>query len=211
MARKKKKDIEENSFFDFNEDMVPDFEQLNDAGLELGSLFDDDDEDEEEIDEARFKSSAEKTREEKIRTSRSKKIKHNNWNNVDYEEDIDTSRIVIDPDFQAHNTSFEFSAFEKDFQEVMEKSKYNHIFHENERVVIDYDVLNEMLYYFYGQLKSNYSMTYVFVALCEYCGLNIAIAWKKLSSYIQGMLLKELSEYSNLPKELLNGKDGSLF
>ena len=115
MARKKKKDIEENSFFDFSNEMVPDLEQLNNVDLELDSLFDDEEE-QEEIDEARFKSSAEKTKEEKIRTSRSKKIKHNNWNNVDYEEDIDTSRIVIDPNFQANNTSFEFSAFEKDFQ-----------------------------------------------------------------------------------------------
>ena len=38
--------------------------------------------------------------------------------------------------------------------------------------------------------------------LCEYCGINIQTMWKKLSSYAQMEILKELREVSKLPKEI---------
>ena len=42
--------------------------------------------------------------------------------------------------------------------------------------------------------------------LCEYCGINIQTLWKKLSSYAQMEILKELSEISKLPKETEENK-----
>ena len=43
------------------------------------------------------KKSSEKTVEERIKTSRSLKIKHNKWNQVDYTEDYTEEKITIDP------------------------------------------------------------------------------------------------------------------
>jgi hypothetical protein len=51
-------------------------------------------------------------------------------------------------------------------------------------------------------MKLDYSLSQILVMLCEYCGINIQTMWKKLSSYAQMEILKELKEISKLPKEI---------
>ena len=50
------------------------------------------------------KKSGEKTVEERIKTSRTLKIKNNKWNQVDYTEDFSNEKITIDPHSYQYNS-----------------------------------------------------------------------------------------------------------
>ena len=65
------------------------------------------------------KKSSEKTVEERIKTSRSLKIKHNKWNQVDYAEDLSNDKITIDPQCCHYNSSYEDVEFQKEFQNII--------------------------------------------------------------------------------------------
>ena len=73
------------------------------------------------------KKSGEKTVEERIKTSRTTKIKHNNWNNVDYAEDLGTEKITINPHSCQYRSTYEDVEFEKKFQKIIENSKYKEL------------------------------------------------------------------------------------
>ena len=70
------------------------------------------------------KSSKEKTVEERIKTSRSLKIKYNNWNSVDYCED-NMETVTIDPMACQYRSTWEDVEFEKKFYNIIFNSKYN--------------------------------------------------------------------------------------
>lgn len=149
------------------------------------------------------KKSSEKTVEERIKTSRTLKIKHNKWNQVDYSEDYGDEKITIDPQACQFSSSFEDVEFEKKFHDIIKNSKYKPILLGDEKVSINYQVINDMVIYIYARMKRDYSLTQIFVLICEYCGVGLPAMWKRLSSYLQMQILVELRETSKLPNELL--------
>ena len=68
------------------------------------------------------KKSGEKTVEERIKTSRSLKIKNNKWNQVDYTEDFANEKITIDPHSYQYNSSYEDVEFEQAFHNIIKNS-----------------------------------------------------------------------------------------
>ena len=146
------------------------------------------------------KSSKEKTVEERIKTSRTLKIKYNNWNNVDYcENNIET--FTIDPMACQFRSTWEDVEFEKKFYDIIFNSKYKPLLLGEDKITVNYQTVNEILFFVYAKLKVYYSLSQILVMLCEYCGINIQTMWKKLSSYAQMEILKELKEVSRLPKD----------
>ena len=146
------------------------------------------------------KSSKEKTVEERIKTSRSLKIKYNNWNNVDWCENTAES-FTIDPMACQFRSTWEDVEFEKKFYDIIFNSKYKSLLLGEDKITVNYQIVNEILFFAYAKLKVEYSLSQILVMLCEYCGINIQTMWKKLSSYAQMEILKELSEVSKLPRE----------
>ena len=146
------------------------------------------------------KSSKEKTVEERIKTSRSLKIKYNNWNNVDWCENTAES-FTIDPMACQFRSTWEDVEFEKKFYNIIFNSKYKSLLLGEDKITVNYQIVNEILFFVYAKLKVEYSLSQILVMLCEYCGINIQTMWKKLSSYAQMEILKELSEVSKLPRE----------
>jgi hypothetical protein len=160
------------------------------------------------------KKSKDKTIEERVKTSRSLKIKYNKWNQVDFTEDAPQDKITIDKDYsEQHSTSYEDIEFEKKFHEVIKNSKYKAILLDDdcERVVVNYQVINDLLLYTYAKMKNEYTLSRIFVMVCEYCGINLQTMWKRLSSYMQKSILEELKEYSSLPELELNQDNNQLF
>ena len=151
------------------------------------------------------KSSKEKTVEERIKTSRSLKIKYNNWNNVDWCENTGEN-FTIDPMACQFRSTWEDVEFEKKFYNIIFNSKYKSLLLGEEKITVNYQIVNEILFFVYAKLKVEYSLSQILVMLCEYCGINIQTMWKKLSSYAQMEILKELSEVSKLPKETEENK-----
>lgn len=174
------------------------------------------DDDDEVIDKREFldddgidifsKKSIDKTVEERIKTSRSLKIKNNKWNNVEYGNENLGDKIVIDPHYCHYNSSFEDVEFENKFQEIIENSKYKPLLIGEEKVTINYQVMNDILIYCYARMKTDYSLTQIFVLLCEYCSVGLNAMWKRLSSYLQIQILEELKDISKLPKEILDNE-----
>ena len=156
------------------------------------------------------KKSSEKTVEERIKTSRSLKIKHNKWNQVDYTEDYTEEKITIDPKSCQFNSTFEDVEFEKKFHEIIKNSKYKPILLGDDKVTINYQVINDMVVYVYARMKRDYSLSQIFVLICEYCNVGLPAMWKRLSSYFQMQILTELRDMSKLPNELLKN-DVNLF
>ena len=146
------------------------------------------------------KSSKEKTVEERIKTSRTLKIKYNNWNSVDYCED-NMETFTIDPMACQYRSSWEDVEFEKKFYDIIFNSKYKPLLLGEDKITVNYQTVNEILFFVYAKMKVDYSLSQILVMLCEYCGINIQTMWKKLSSYAQMEILKELREVSRLPKD----------
>lgn len=161
----------------------------------------------------RTKKSKDKTVDERIKTSRSLKIKYNKWNQVDFTEDIPQEKISIDKNYTQQTYSYDDIEFEKKFHEIIKNSKYKAILLDEdcERVVINYQVINDILIYTFGKMKKEYTLSRIFVMVCEYCGINLQTMWKRLSSYMQKQILEELCEYSSLPKLELNNDNNKLF
>lgn len=161
----------------------------------------------------RTKKSKDKTVDERIKTSRSLKIKYNKWNQVDFTEDIPQEKISIDKNYTQQTYSYDDIEFEKKFHEIIKNSKYKAILLDEdcERVVINYQVINDILIYTFGKMKKEYTLLRIFVMVCEYCGINLQTMWKRLSSYMQKQILEELCEYSSLPKLELNNDNNKLF
>ena len=159
----------------------------------------------------RTKKSKDKTIDERIKTSRSLKIKYNKWNQVDFTEDTSQEKISIDKNYTQQSYSYDDIEFEKKFHEIIKNSKYKAILlnEDCERVVINYQVINDILIYTFGKMKNEYSLSKIFVMVCEYCGINLQPMWKRLSSYIQKQILEELCEYSSLPNSELNNNDNN--
>jgi hypothetical protein len=161
------------------------------------------------------KKSSEKTVEERIKTSRSLKIKYNKWNQVDFTEDnYQQDKIAIDKDYSEQRmSSFDDVEFEQKFHEIIKNSKYKAILLDDdcEKVVINYQIINDILLYIYARMKNEYTLSKIFVMVCEYCGINIQTMWKRLSSYIQKTILEELSEYSQLASLELDKEENQLF
>ena len=78
------------------------------------------------------KKSGEKTVEERIKTSRTLKIKNNKWNQVDYTEDFSNDKITIDPHSYQYNSSYEYVYFEQELQKIT-----NQISNEIEHILIE--------------------------------------------------------------------------
>ena len=161
----------------------------------------------------RTKKSKDKTIDERIKTSRSLKIKYNKWNQVDFTEDTSQEKISIDKNYTQQSYSYDDIEFENKFHEIIKNSKYKAILlnEDCERVVINYQVINDILIYTFGKMKNEYSLSKIFVMVCEYCGINLQPMWKRLSSYMQKQILEELCEYSSLPKLELNNDNNKLF
>ena len=161
----------------------------------------------------RTKKSKDKTVDERIKTSRSLKIKYNKWNQVDFTEDIPQEKISIDKNYTQQTYSYDDIEFEKKFHEIIKNSKYKAILLDEdcERVVINYQVINDILIYTFGKMKKEYTLSRIFVMVCEYCGINLQTMWKRLSSYMQKQILEELCAYSSLPKLELNNDNNKLF
>lgn len=161
----------------------------------------------------RTKKSKDKTVDERIKTSRSLKIKYNKWNQIDFTEDIPQEKISIDKNYTQQTYSYDDIEFEKKFHEIIKNSKYKAILLDEdcERVVINYQVINDILIYTFGKMKKEYTLSRIFVMVCEYCGINLQTMWKRLSSYMQKQILEELCEYSSLPKLELNNDNNKLF
>lgn len=161
----------------------------------------------------RTKKSKDKTVDERIKTSRSLKIKYNKWNQVDFTEDIPQEKISIDKNYTQQTYSYDDIEFEKKFHEIIKNSKYKAILLDEdcERVVINYQVINDILIYTFGKMKKEYTLSRIFVMVCEYCGINLQTMWKRLSSYMQKQILEELCEYSSLPNLELNNDNNKLF
>jgi len=150
------------------------------------------------------KKSGEKTVEERIKTSRTLKIKNNKWNQVDYTEDFSNEKITIDPHSYQYNTSYEDVEFEKTFQEIIENSKYKELLLGEDKQTINYQTINDIIIYCYPKMKRDYTMAQLFVLVCEYCGVGLQTMWKRLSTYLQIQILEDLKEVSKLPDEVLN-------
>lgn len=150
------------------------------------------------------KKSGEKTVEERIKTSRTLKIKNNKWNQVDYTEDFSNEKITIDPHSYQYNSSYEDVEFEKAFQRIIEDSKYKELLLGEDKITINYQTVNEIIIYCYPKMKQDYTMAQLFVLVCEYCGIGLQAMWKRLSTYLQIQILEDLKEYSKLPNEILN-------
>ena len=146
------------------------------------------------------KSSKEKTVEERIKTSRTLKIKYNNWNSVDYCED-NMETFTIDPMACQYRSSWVDVEFEKKLYDIIFNSKYKPLLLGEDKITVNYQTVNEILFFVYAKMKVDYSLSQILVMLCEYCGINIQTMWKKLSSYAQMEILKELREVSRLPKD----------
>ena len=118
----------------------------------------------------------------------------------------DTGKIVIDPQYNAYNSTVEDIEFEKKFHNILISSKYYSIlFPENgEKSTISYQTVNDILLYVYARMKKEYTLVQVFVMLCEYCGITLSTMWKLVNSYYQKQMLEELTEISKLPKEFLD-------
>jgi hypothetical protein len=151
------------------------------------------------------KSSKDKTVEERIKTSRTLKIKYNNWNNVDWCEDH-SENFTIDPMACQFRSTWEDVEFENKFYDIIFNSKYKSLLLGDEKITVNYQTVNEILFFIYAKMKLDYSLSQILVMLCEYCGINIQTMWKQLSSYAQMEILKELSEVSKLPKETEENK-----
>ena len=152
------------------------------------------------------KKSEDKTVEERIKTSRSLKIKHNKWNQVDYTEDYGDDKITINPNYSHSSTSFNDVEFEKKVHEIIRNSKYNSIFLGDEKVSINYQIVNEMIIYIYARIKNEYTLAKLFVFICEYCNIGLTSMWKRLSSYLQMQILIELRDISKLPSDVLDSE-----
>lgn len=150
------------------------------------------------------KKSGEKTVEERIKTSRSLKIKNNKWNQVDYAEDISNETITIDPQYNQTISSYEDVEFEKNYHKLIQNSKYKELLLGEDKNTVTYQVINDIIIYCYARMKRDYSLTQIFVLTCEYCGVGLPTMWKKLSVYLQVQILEELKEVSKLPDEILN-------
>lgn len=150
------------------------------------------------------KKSADKTVEERIKTSRSLKIKNNKWNQVDFTEDFTNDKIVIDPQCCHYNSTYEDVEFEKKFQTIIENSKYKELLLGEEKTTINYQVVNDIILYCYTRMKTDYTLIQIFVLVCEYCGIGLQTMFKRLSSYLQMQILDDLKEFSRLPDEILN-------
>ena len=161
----------------------------------------------------RTKKSKDKTIDERIKTSRSLKIKYNKWNQVDFTEDTSQEKISIDKNYTQQSYSYDDIEFEKKFHEIIKNSKYKAILLDEdcERVVINYQIINDILIYTFGKMKKEYTLSRIFVMVCEYCGINLQTMWKRLSSYMQKQILEELCEYSSLPNLELNNDNNKLF
>ena len=151
-----------------------------------------------------LKKSFDKTVEERIKTSRTLKIKNNRWNQVDYTEEYTPDKITIEPGSCQYNSTFEDIEFEQKFYDTIENSKYKELLLSGEKKQINYQVVNDIIVYCYSQLKPEYTLARIFVIVCEYCGVGLNAMWKRLSAYLQTQILEDLSEVSKLPKELLN-------
>lgn len=147
------------------------------------------------------KTSKDKTVEERIKTSRTLKIKYNNWNNVDWCED-NVETFTIDPMNCQFRSTYENVEFEKKFYNIIFNSKYKSLLLGEEKIIVNYQTINEILFFLYAKMKVDYSLSQILVMLCEFCGINIQTMWKKLSSYAQMEILKELKEVSKLPQDL---------
>jgi hypothetical protein len=152
------------------------------------------------------KKSGEKTVEERIQTSRTLKIKHNKWNQVDYTEDLSNDKIMVDPQCCQYNSTYEDVEFQRLFQSIIENSKYKAILLGDDKVTINYQIVNDIILYCYARMKRDYTMAQICVQVCEYCGVSLSVAWKKLSGYVQLQVLEDLKEVSKLPNELLYNK-----
>ena len=152
------------------------------------------------------KKSADKTVEERIKTSRTLKIKNNKWNQVDY-VDYGEEKIDINPKCYQFNGSFEDVEFEKKFHEIIKNSKYKAVLLSDEKITINYQIVNDMLIYCYARMKVDYALCRMFVLMCEYCGIGLQTMWKRISSYLQLQILEELKDVSKLPGELLNDEN----
>ena len=110
-------------------------------------------------------------------------------------------------------SSFEDVEFEKKFHDIIKDSKYKALLLDDdcEKVVVNYQVINDILLYTFGKMKKEYTLSKIFVMVCEYCGINLQTMWKRLSTYMQRTILEELSEYSSLPGLELNKEDNQLF
>lgn len=151
-----------------------------------------------------LKKSFDKTVEERIKTSRTLKIKNNRWNQVDYTEEYTPDKITIEPGSYQYNSTFDDIEFEQKFYDTIENSKYKELLLSGEKKPINYQVVNDIIVYCYSQLKPEYTLARIFVIVCEYCGVGLNAMWKRLSAYLQTQILEDLSEVSKLPKELLN-------
>ena len=127
----------------------------------------------------RTKKSKDKTIDERIKTSRSLKIKYNKWNQVDFTEDTSQEKISIDKNYTQQSYSYDDIEFENKFHEIIKNSKYKAILlnEDCERVVINYQVINDILIYTFGKMKNEYSVSQIFVMVCEYCGINLQPMW----------------------------------
>ena len=150
------------------------------------------------------KKSGEKTVEERIKTSRTLKIKNNKWNQVDYTEDFSSDKITIDPHSYQYNSTYEDVEFEKTFHKIIENSKYKELLLGEEKQTVNYQVINDIIIYCYPKMKQDYTMAQLFVLVCEYCGVGLQAMWKRLSTYLQIQILEDLKEVSKLPNEILN-------
>ena len=99
---------------------------------------------------------------------------------------------------------------EKKFHEIIKNSKYKPILLGDDKVTINYQVINDMVIYVYARMKRDYSLSQIFVLICEYCNVGLPAMWKRLSSYFQMQILTELRDMSKLPNELLKN-DVNLF
>ena len=119
------------------------------------------------------------------------KIKYNNWNNVDWCED-NVETFTIDPMNCQFRSTYENVEFEKKFYNIIFNSKYKSLLLGEEKITVNYQIVNEILFFLYAKMKVDYSLSQILVMLCEYCGINIQTMWKKLSSYAQMEILKVL-------------------
>ena len=95
------------------------------------------------------KKSGEKTVEERIKTSRSLKIKNNRWNQVDYTEDFSNEKITIDPHSYQYNSNYEDVEFEQTFHNIIKNSKYKELLLGDDRQTITYQTINDIIIYCY--------------------------------------------------------------
>lgn len=158
------------------------------------------------------KKSIDKTVDERIKTSRSLKIKYNKWNQVNFIEDKQQDKISIDTNYSQQLSTYEDIEFEKKFHEIIKNSKYKSILlnKEYDKMIINYQIINDILLYAYARMKDEYSLAKIFVMVCEYCNINLQTMWKRLSSYMQKKILEELREYSSLACSELN-EENQLF